>query len=274
VRLISAFRLILLDDKVELLKVLKLKINMRNSIMELTNNSEQADKNPIHPDVYSITHDLRAPLNSIKGLIGLLKSDVNKEYFDQYITFLEAGVEKMNETISMIIESSKHSEATGIPKQQIDFKKIIKESLHSLQYMDDMDRIHLTVSAPESGLFLSDYGRMLSLFNNMISNAVRYRDRAKNSFLHIEVSIRKGMATLVFTDNGIGIETEFQSKIFDKFFRISKDHRGSGLGLHIVHKNILKMNGTIKLRSVLGEGSTFTIEIPNLLSNNRSIHFD
>lgn len=247
---------------------------MRNFVMEVSDNSEKAKKSPIQQDVYSITHDLRAPLMSIKGLICLLKSETNKENIDQYITFLEASVDKMNETICGIIDSSKESESIEVQKQEIDFRKIIAESLHSLQYMEDMDSIHVTISAQESGLFLSDYNRILSLFNNMISNAVRYRDPNKNSFLHIDVSIHKGVATLVFTDNGIGIDKAFQSRIFDKLFRISDDHRGSGLGLHIVQKSILKMNGDITLHSVLGEGTTFTIEIPNLLSNTMSIHSD
>ncbi|MEO7991164.1 MAG: HAMP domain-containing sensor histidine kinase [Chryseolinea sp.] len=246
---------------------------MRNMFMEVTDNSGSTNKDPIHQDLYSITHDLRAPLMSIKGLISLLKSETNKENIDQYISFLEASVDKMNETISGIIDSSKGSESNEIQKLEIDFRKIIAESLHSLQFMEDMDRVHITISAEESGLFLSDYNRILSIFNNMISNAVRYRDCNKNSFLHIDVSIRKGVATLVFTDNGIGIDNAFQSKIFDKLFRISNDQRGSGLGLHIVQKSIVKLNGTIKLHSILGEGTTFTIEIPNLLSN-MSIHCD
>jgi signal transduction histidine kinase len=248
--------------------------SMRNMIMEEIGNPNKAGKAPIPQDVYSITHDLRAPLMSIKGLIGLMKLDTNNERNGEYFAFLEASIDKMNDTISTIIESSKDSDSAEIQKQEIDFRKIITESLNSLQYMEDMDNIHITVSAEESGLFLSDYSRILSIFNNMISNAVRYRDRNKNSFLHIDFSIRKGIATVVFTDNGIGIDAAFQSKIFDKLFRISSDHRGTGLGLHIVQKSIKKLNGTIAVQSVLGEGTRFTIEIPNLLSSNLSIHRD
>ena len=202
------------------------------------------------------------------------KLETNKEYVDQYIAFLEASIDKMNDTISTIIESSKESDSAEVQKQEIDFRKIITESLNSLQYMEDMDNIHITISAQESGLFLSDYSRILSIFNNMISNSVRYRDRNKNSFLHIDISTRKGIATVVFTDNGIGIDPAFQSKIFDKLFRIGNDRGGTGLGLHIVQKSITKLGGRIAVESVLGEGTHFTIEIPNLLSSNLSIHCD
>ncbi len=243
-------------------------------IMEATDGSGKATKAPIHPDVYSITHDLRAPLMSIKGLICLIKSDIAKEHLDEYITFLEASVAKMDKSILEIIDSSKESHSSMIQKQEIDFKKIIAESLRSLQYMEDREHVHVTVSVQEPGLFLSDYDRLLSIINNMISNAVRYRDHAKNSFLHIDVSCHKGLANITFEDNGIGIDKAFQPQIFDKLFRVSDDHRGSGLGLHIVQKSVERLNGNIKLHSVLGEGTTFTIEIPNQLSSHLSIHCD
>src|SRR6187431_100521 len=112
---------------------------MRNTIMEITDdNSGKTKKTPLPQDVYSITHDLRAPLLSIKGLIGLLKLETEKERIDQYVAFLEASVDKMNDAISLIVESAKDSEPIEIPKEDIDFMKIIEESLNSLQYMEDM----------------------------------------------------------------------------------------------------------------------------------------
>ncbi|HOX81913.1 MAG TPA: HAMP domain-containing sensor histidine kinase [Chryseolinea sp.] len=247
---------------------------MQNMIMDVKDNVGRQGKTSIHPDVYSITHDLRAPLMSIKGLINLLRSDLTKEHFDAYLMFLEASVDKMNDSISEIIDHSKNNRDTEIPKQEIDFYEIIKESLQSFKYMEDMESVHITISTEESGLFISDRKRILSFFNNMISNAIRYRDSSKNSYLHIDISFNKGNAIITFKDNGIGIAEEFQSKIFNKLFRVTNDNRGSGIGLHIVQKSIKTLGGKIKLQSILGEGSTFTIEIPNLLSSNLSVHCD
>jgi signal transduction histidine kinase len=231
-------------------------------------------KTPIHPDIYQVTHDLRAPLMSLQGLINLLKSDVKRERFNEYIGFMENSIQKMDASISQIINPSKDQSKPEIVTQEVDFKKLIDESLFSLRFMEEAESVHINVSVQDSGLFLSDYLRLLSIFNNMISNAIRYRDRSKNSFLHIDVSFIKGRAIIVFADNGIGIAESFQSKIFNKLFRVNRDHRGTGLGLHIVRRSIKKLGGDIKLSSSLGKGTTFTIKIPNLLSSHLSVHID
>ena len=183
-------------------------------------------------------------------------------------------MKKMDHSISAIIDYSKKDKTQEITTEEIDFKKLIDESLLSLQYMEEAELVHVTVSVQETGLFLSDYPRLLSIFNNMISNAIRYRDQGKKSFLNIDVSFTKGKAIIVLADNGVGIDQAFQCKIFDKLFRVNHDHRGSGLGLHIVRRTIKKLNDEIKLHSILGEGTKFTIEIPNLLSSSLSINCD
>lgn len=252
---------------------------MRDLVMEVDNNnsdnaSDKIKKTTLSPDVYSITHDLRAPLMSIKGLISLLKSDLTKEQFDEYIIFLEKSVARMDDSITRIVESSKNTKETSIRTQKIDFESTIAESLQSLRYMQEIDAVHITTSVEESQPFISEHERLLSIFSNMISNAVRYRDPAKNSFLHIDISFRNGKAILVFADNGIGIEEVFQHQIFNKLFRVHHDQRGSGLGLHIVQTNVEKLKGEINVQSVLGEGTVFTIEIENHIKNNLSINYD
>ncbi len=246
---------------------------MRNLIMDVKKESPKFNKNSIHPDVYSITHDLRAPLMSIKGMINLLRLDSSKDHLDNYLMFLEASVNKMDESISAIIDYSKSNEIE-ITKQEVDLFDAVNESLKTLQYMPEMEFLHVTIATQESGLFISDRKKLISFFSNIISNAVRYRDSAKKSFLHIDISFSKGNAIVVFKDNGIGIDKSLQSKVFDKLFRVTEDDKGSGLGLYILKKGIEILGGKIKLQSTLGEGSTFTMEIPNLLSSNLTVHCD
>jgi signal transduction histidine kinase len=103
------------------------------------------------------------------------------------------------------------------------------------------------------------------VFNNIISNAVHYRDARKNdSYISINIHVDATKATLRFSDNGIGIHEEYIDKIFKMFFRANADSKGSGLGLYIVKGVLEKLNGTINVQSKLGEGTTFVIEIPQL----------
>jgi signal transduction histidine kinase len=131
--------------------------------------------------------------------------------------------------------------------------------------MEGADKVqsirNITVTAP----FCSDYSRLLMVFNNIISNAVLYRDtRKEDSYLKIDIQVDAAKATLRFSDNGIGIPEEYVDKIFKMFFRANADSKGSGLGLYIVKGVLEKLEGTVSVQSKVGQGTTFVIEVPNL----------
>jgi signal transduction histidine kinase len=108
------------------------------------------------------------------------------------------------------------------------------------------------------------------IVNNLISNAIKYYDTSKKEpFLEIFVQVNKNRAVIEFKDNGIGIDQEYVTKVFDMFFRATQNNNGAGLGLYIVKEAIIKLNGTIKIDSKLNEGSTFRIEMPNYTPGNK-----
>jgi signal transduction histidine kinase len=151
-----------------------------------------------------------------------------------------------------------------MPKE-IDFHGLLQESIDSLKFMDGAEDVrsirNITIETP----FYSDYSRLLIVFNNIISNAVRYRDVwKKDSFLRIDIRATAEKAYICFSDNGVGIAEEYVDKVFKMFFRANADSKGSGLGLYIVKSAVEKLEGMIKVESKLGEGTSFTIEIPNL----------
>jgi PAS domain S-box-containing protein len=215
--------------------------------------------------VYSASHDLRAPLMSVKGLLNMIKLDPDKKNTEHYLSLIEKSVLRLDLFIMDIINYSRNSRMEVMP-MEIDFPALLQESIDSLKFMEGADAVrsvrNITVSEP----FYSDYSRLLIIFNNIISNAVRYRDTWKtDSYLKIDIHATAEKAVVRFTDNGMGIAEEYIDNIFKMFFRANADSKGSGLGLYIVKGVIEKLNGSIKVHSVLGEGTTFTIEIPNLI---------
>jgi signal transduction histidine kinase len=105
---------------------------------------------------------------------------------------------------------------------------------------------------------------LLIIFNNIISNAVRYRDRWKpDCFLQINITVTAEEAFITFKDNGVGIAPAYLDKIFKMFFRANADSKGSGLGLYIVKSAVEKLGGEITVSSEVGEGTSFAIRIPN-----------
>jgi len=212
--------------------------------------------------VYSASHDLRAPLMSVKGLLNMIKVDKDKSNLDQYLNLIDTSINKLDNFITDIIHYSRNSRMDIMPSK-IHFHELVKESIETLKYMDDAERVKSIITIRDSVPFYSDHSRLLIIFNNIISNAVRYHDKWKDSYLKIDIHIFDDRAEIQFTDNGVGIAEEFQDKIFKMFFRASYESKGSGLGLYIVKSTAEKLNGTISVKSKLGEGSTFFIEIPN-----------
>jgi PAS domain S-box-containing protein len=214
--------------------------------------------------VYSASHDLRAPLMSVKGLLNMIKLDPDKKNVENYLSLIDRSVQKLDHFISDIINYSRNSRMDLMPKE-IDFQELVQESIDSLKFMEGAEQVRSTRNISMTSPFYSDYSRLLIIFNNIISNAVRYRDHWKSdSFLSVDIQGTAEKAVITFADNGVGIADEYVDKIFKMFFRANAESKGSGLGLYIVKSAIEKLNGTIQVRSRLGEGTTFTIEIPNL----------
>jgi PAS domain S-box-containing protein len=233
---------------------------LKQQNLELTKINEELDR-----FVYSASHDLRAPLMSVKGLLNMIKADPDKNNTEHYLSLIERSVNKLDHFILDIINYSRNSRMEVIPKE-IDFQELLRESIDSLRYMEGAEAVRSVRNLRVESPFYSDYSRLLILFNNIISNAVRYRDTRKgDSFLQIDIETSPEKAVLVFSDNGVGIAEEYLENVFKMFFRANADSKGSGLGLYIVKGVLEKLNGTVEVKSKVGEGSSFRIEIPNLL---------
>lgn len=216
------------------------------------------------PFVYFAAHDLRAPLMSVKGLLYLMRRESERDKLDYYVSLLERSVDRMNQSISDIISHSKNGSAE-ITSQQVDFRKIAEESIQSMRFMPGAEFVHIDLSVEDKDLFFSNHNLLLSIFSNILSNAIRYRDTNKHSFLKIGVTFNRDGCETIFEDNGIGIDEALQVKVFDKFFLVNQQPGGSGLGLYMVKSLVEKMGGSIHIQSSIGKGTTFILQIPNLL---------
>jgi signal transduction histidine kinase len=215
--------------------------------------------------VYMAAHDLRSPLMSVKGLIYLMQLDSEKEHLQSHFGLLEKSVDRMNQAISDIITHSQNG-TEEIELESVDFREITEEAINYLQYMAGAESVRISLSTEDGGLFFSNRKKLISIFCNIISNAIRYHDETKDSFLKINVTFNSEGCQTIFEDNGIGIDDEMQAKVFDKFFLVTPDQGGSGIGLYTVKESIEKLGGNIHLRSKLGKGTTFIIQIPNLIA--------
>lgn len=228
--------------------------------LELIKTNSELDK-----FVYSISHDLRAPLTSMLGLIDL-SYDCEIEERPELLSMMKQSVVKLDDLITDILIYSRNKN-TLIINEEIDFKNSINATRNNHLYMEGTENILIDVTIDQKSPFVSDKIRITYILNNLYSNAIKYYDTNKNnSFLNISIHTDDTEAIITFEDNGIGIAEKDKIRIFEMFYRSTKLSTGSGLGLYILKESIEKMNGNIDLKSEIHKGSVFTISIPNLIN--------
>jgi signal transduction histidine kinase len=211
--------------------------------------------------VYSVSHDLRSPLSSILGLTNLAKKASEKKEVDELLSMIQGRVEAQDHFIREIIDYSRNARTETI-SEIVSLKELVDETITTLKFNSIAERIHFKNDISASVQLVSDKTRLSVILNNLISNSIKYHDINKEK-LYIEINYDDAAGKIRIKDNGIGIKPEHIGKIFHMFFRGSDRSTGSGLGLFITKEAVEKLGGKIEVTSVYGEGSTFTIYLPN-----------
>ncbi|MFN8692624.1 MAG: PAS domain-containing sensor histidine kinase, partial [Cyclobacteriaceae bacterium] len=212
--------------------------------------------------VYKVSHDLRAPLSSILGLVNLARLPGNQDNPVEYLNLVGDRVKKLDGFINDVLSHSKNLKM-DIKLASVDLKAIIDKHFQDLSYMPQAARVSYNVNV-EGDVFFSDPWRISEVFRNLISNAIKYLDLYKaQPHVDIQVKITRQSARIQFRDNGVGIAEKDQARVFEMFYRASDRSAGSGLGLYIVKNAVEKLGGEIKIKSIFGEGTTFAISLPN-----------
>jgi PAS domain S-box-containing protein len=213
--------------------------------------------------VYKVSHDLRAPLSSILGLVNLSRMPDNDDNPHMYIDLIGQKVEQLDNFINDVLSHSKNLKL-DVKVAKVNFNNIIDQTFTNLSHMKGAGEIKKTITI-DSDDFYSDPWRIAEIFRNLISNAIKYRNqKSTESAIEIKITINAQKCVVKFKDNGIGIDRNNLSHIFDMFFRASEQSDGSGLGLYIVKNAVDKMGGEVSVDSVLTVGTTFQISLPNL----------
>lgn len=224
--------------------------------------------------VYSVSHNLRAPLMSVLGLLDLAKHENhnNKSDLDLYFSMMETSIHKLDETVKEILDYSRNARQ-NLSIERIDLGKMIDDHFDKMQFMPGSQNIQRFINIEEKASFHSDSYRLSVIMNNLISNAIKYHDPQKEqSFIRIAVTVDEEKASMIFEDNGIGIEERYLDKVFDMFFRGTDKNKGAGLGLYIVKEAVDKLGGTVAIRSQVGKGTLFTIELPNFTPSKSEVN--
>jgi signal transduction histidine kinase len=213
--------------------------------------------------LYSTSHDLRSPLTSIFGLVNLLRLELSDKNILEYVSRIESSTLKLDKIIRDIMSFSKTT-YQHVNTDCIDLEKLFWRVINNYQGDSNFKKIEFEVKALSNTEFFSDGDRLEIILDSLIRNCVHFMDANKvRSFVHVNIAIDSGYASIEIIDNGIGIAQSHLDQIFNMFYKASLQSRGAGLGLYIVKEGIEQLNGSISVESEAGFGSIFRITLPN-----------
>jgi signal transduction histidine kinase len=215
--------------------------------------------------VYSISHDLRSPLLSIKGIIGLvLKSNTISEENKKFLEMTMSSATRLDNTIQEILDYSRNSRLE-VSNTSFDIKELIEIVFEDLRFSaNTFTEIEFNVTCATT--IFSDKPRLGVLLKNVIGNCIKYRKPDVASKITVGINEINNALQIEIKDNGEGIPPKHVEKVFDMFYRASTTSVGTGLGLYICKEIASKLGGQILLESELGVGTTVTIILQNYKS--------
>jgi len=264
VSIISLFNLAIFGYVTTYLVILLLKGNyLKKEDLKRQNAELVKINNELDRFIYSSSHDLRAPLSSLLGLIQLTELEHDESLKKDYLKMMRGRIAAMELFIKEIIDYAKNA------RQETEYELItlndeIQKIINELKYMEGASTISVQCTGLENIKINCDLMRIRIVLSNLISNAIKYRDKSKKKCeLLINAVTNTNSVSIEFKDNGIGIPSSQHEKVFDMFYRAHETSTGSGLGLYLVRETLSNLKGSIKIHSEVGEGSSFIITLPD-----------
>jgi two-component system, OmpR family, sensor histidine kinase SenX3 len=216
--------------------------------------------------VANVSHELKTPVGAM-GLLAeaLLESADDPETVRRFGEKMHLESQRLANMVTELIELSRLQGAERLPElEAVDVDTVVAEALSRYRVAADNSDIAIATDRPSGFKVLGDQVLLVTALANLVSNAIAYSP--PGSPVSISRRQRGGNVEIAVTDRGIGIAREHQERVFERFFRVDKARSratgGTGLGLAIVKHIAANHNGTIRLWSQPGTGSTFTLSIP------------
>ncbi|MBK9007738.1 MAG: PAS domain S-box protein [Anaerolineae bacterium] len=214
---------------------------------------------------YTVSHDLKAPLITIKGFLGFLPEDArsgNVERLEGDLRRIGDATEKMRKLLDDLLELSRIGRLTN-PPTVIALKALIDETLGLLQGRLAERKIRITIEDDLPFLY-GDRSRLLEVLQNVFDNALKFMGDQSNPQIEIggQKEPQNGFVTIFVRDNGIGIAPQYHEQIFGLFNRLNPKIDGTGVGLALAKRIVEFHGGRIWVESRVGEGATFYFTLP------------
>lgn len=213
---------------------------------------------------YTVSHDLKSPLITIKGFLGFIKEDSRKGNIvrlESDIKRISDAAEKMQHLLNDLLELSRVGRLTNKP-QEIRFNELVAESLELVHGRISQRGISVHVDENLPNIF-ADRQRIHEVLQNLIDNAAKFMGDQPSPRIEIgQQGVLGGMPVFFVRDNGIGISPEYQDRIFGLFDKLDVQTEGTGIGLALVKRIVEFHGGRVWVESESGKGTTFFFTLP------------
>lgn len=212
---------------------------------------------------YTVSHDLKTPLVTIKGFLGLLSKDLDTDDMGRVAEDMEkinSAADKMAALLDDLLELGRIGRVIGDPVN-CELAEIATQASQLIETQIEQKGIEIVIDSMPS--IPGDPTRLTEVFQNLIENAIKFMGDQESPYVHIGAVERDGMICCYVKDNGAGIDARFQEQIFGLFERLSADVGGTGVGLALVKRIIEVHGGKVWVESEgSGLGSTFWFTLP------------
>ncbi|MEM9076432.1 MAG: two-component regulator propeller domain-containing protein [Bacteroidota bacterium] len=214
---------------------------------------------------FSVSHDLKSPLSSIKGIASLIPMEMDMEKhpeMQEYVTYIDETCDVMNNLITDITKIAKLGKIEN-KLELLDTNEILEIARGLIQgrMAETGTKLYVDKNLPK---IHGDRNRMIQVFENLLDNAIKYMGNQNAPAIRIEATGLENENQFMIIDNGSGLDKKELDKLFVPFERFDSSVEGSGLGLYMVKKIVEAHNGSISAKSEgKNRGSTFVIALPN-----------
>lgn len=215
--------------------------------------------------VYTASHDLKAPVLNIEGLVLALTGALEKnkpERIREILPRIQLSIKKFKETIQALTEVARVNKNPEEDLEIIQLRSLLKDVLFSIDDMVQESRSYIKMDLQQEEIHFSASG-MKSILHNLLTNAIKYRSPDRPPSILVSSRKEDERIVLEISDNGLGIDKGYLPKIFTMFSRYHTHVEGTGIGLYLVKRIVENNGGTISISSQEGRGTSFIISIPD-----------
>jgi PAS domain S-box-containing protein len=231
-------------------------------IRELTQNNKD-----LKQFSYITSHNLRAPLSNLTGLLNLMHEyPVENPELREIINGFSTSTNLLNETINDLVKVVIIKDNPSIDKEEVLIKDVFENVFNQLSYLISLHKPILKIELEKVSILNINKAYLESILLNLFTNAIKYRSPKRTLRIFVSSKEQNNSIVLIFKDNGIGIDLERnRDKIFGLYQRFHNYSDSKGLGLYLVKSQVESMGGTIGVESEVDKGTTFTIIFKNRL---------